>query len=165
MTGTPTQQITNQNGLRNLYYMINFLKHGFFNRRLGREQCWNDLISSGWQTGNIGAFFRLRNLLSYLMVRHTKADLVEIPPPIYTTTRINPSPSEIITVSATFRARVNARMQPRFLTNILLHFVYSTTPSFRVSGQILSQQLWKERLQDGKTVYFTPDKLNMRCGH
>ena len=62
MTGTPTKQIANKSKAANskitdlpksLYYLTNFLKHGFFNRRLGREQCWNDLISSGWQAGNM----------------------------------------------------------------------------------------------------------------
>ena len=99
MTGTPTQQIATHNSLKNLYYLTNFLKHGFFNRQLGREQCWNDLISSVWNNGNIAGFMRLTNLLSYLMVRHTKADLVEIPLPIYSSTRIELSQTEKITVS------------------------------------------------------------------
>ena len=28
MTGTPTSQIATQNGLKNLYYLANFLRHG-----------------------------------------------------------------------------------------------------------------------------------------
>lgn len=134
MTGTPTQQITNQNGLRNLYYLINFLKHGFFNRRLGREQCWNDLISSGWQSGHVGAFFRLSNLLSYLMVRHTKADLVEIPPPIYTTTTITLSPKEIITVSCYLPARWLRECSQDISQLLAIHF--STVQLHRFKYQI-----------------------------
>lgn len=117
MTGTPTQQIATSSGLRNLYYLTNFLKHGFFEQRLGREQSWNDLITSGWLADNVGPFFRLKNLLSYLMVRHTKSDLVEIPPPIYTKTHIDLSPSEIMTVSS---ARSLGRKDNAYLS-VALH--------------------------------------------
>ena len=58
MTGTPTQQIVTQNGLRNLFHMCNFLKHEFFSQRLGREQVWNALISTGWRAGDLSSFFR-----------------------------------------------------------------------------------------------------------
>lgn len=98
MTGTPTQQIATQTGLRNLYFLTNFLKHDFFNRQLGREKCWNNLISSGWQAGNLASFFRLKHLVSYLMVRHTKSDLAEIPPPVFSRTLISLSQSETTTV-------------------------------------------------------------------
>lgn len=98
MTGTPTQQIAAQTGLRNLYFLTNFLKHDFFNRQLGREKCWNNLISSGWQAGNLASFFRLKHLVSYLMVRHTKSDLAEIPPPVFSRTLISLSQSETTTV-------------------------------------------------------------------
>eukprot|EP00804_Cyclotella_cryptica_P023714 CCRYP_017271-RB/>CCRYP_017271-RB protein AED:0.03 eAED:0.03 QI:232/1/1/1/0.75/0.77/9/691/1469 len=97
MTGTPTQQIATQTGLRNLYFLTNFVKHDFFDRQLGREKCWNDLISSGWIAGSLASFFRLKQLVSYLMVRHTKADLVEIPPPIFSTTHIKLSQPETTT--------------------------------------------------------------------
>jgi hypothetical protein len=107
MTGTPTQQIATQNGLKNLYYLTNFLKHDFFNRQLGREKSWSDLISSGWQSGCIASFFRLKHLLSYLMVRHTKADLVEIPQPMYTAAQIKLSQSETTTVSRVFVSAVD----------------------------------------------------------
>lgn len=99
MTGTPTQQTASQSGLRNLYFLTNYLQHGFFSRKLGREQRWNQLISSGWNTGSIGAFFRLKNLFSYLMVRHTKADLAVIASPVYIKTLIDLSPREVVTVS------------------------------------------------------------------
>lgn len=97
MTGTPTPQISTQNGLRNLFHMSNFLKHDFFNQRLGGENDWNSLISSGWRLGHVSSFFRLKHLVSYLMVRHTKADLVEIPPPEYSMANIELSQAEIAT--------------------------------------------------------------------
>ncbi|KAL7538788.1 hypothetical protein ACHAXR_010846 [Thalassiosira sp. AJA248-18] len=94
MTGTPTQQIASQNGLRNLFHLANFLKHDFFSQRLGREKLWNRRISHPWKAGNLSAFFRLKHITSYLMVRHTKADLIEIPCPTYTTTLISLSQRE-----------------------------------------------------------------------
>jgi hypothetical protein len=97
MTGTPTPQISTQNGLKNLFHMSNFLKHDFFNQRLGGENDWNSLISSGWRLGHVSSFFRLKHLVSYLMVRHTKADLVEIPPPEYSMANIELSQAEIAT--------------------------------------------------------------------
>jgi SNF2 family DNA or RNA helicase len=58
MTGTPTQQIATQNGLKNLFHMSNFLKHEFFSQRLGREHAWNALLSTGWRGGDFSSFFR-----------------------------------------------------------------------------------------------------------
>ena len=99
MTGTPTQQVATQNGLRNLFAIANFLKHEYFNKFLGREKVWNCLIASGWKVGNVASFFRLKHLLSFFMVRHTKADLVEIPPPTYFSACIELSQPETTTVS------------------------------------------------------------------
>ncbi len=98
MTGTPTQQVATQSGVRNLYYLTNFLRHDFFSRRLGREKVWNSLIANGWRSGELSSFFRLKYIVSYLMVRHTKKDMIEIPPPVYSTTHINLSQSETTTV-------------------------------------------------------------------
>jgi len=62
MTGTPTKQLANKskNGSskvtdlpRSLYFLVNYIKHGFFSRQLGREVSWNDLINSGWQAGSM----------------------------------------------------------------------------------------------------------------
>jgi len=94
MTGTPTQQIAQQTGLRNLFFLQNFVKHNFFARELGKEKLWNSLINNGWKDECLASFYRLKHLLSYLMVRHTKNNLVEIPPPIYSTTSIVLSQSE-----------------------------------------------------------------------
>ena len=97
MTGTPTQQIATQNGLRSLFYLVNYLRHDFFLRRLGREKSWNDLITQPWKSESVASFFRLKHIISYLMVRHTKADLAEISPPLFSTKLINLSHSEIKT--------------------------------------------------------------------
>jgi len=94
MTGTPTNQIASQTGLRNLFFLQNFVKHNFFSRELGKEKLWNSLINNGWKDDHLASFYRLKHLLSFLMVRHTKDDLVELPPPIYLTTSINLSQSE-----------------------------------------------------------------------
>jgi len=97
MTGTPTQQISTSTGLRSLYFLANFLRHDFFSKRLGREKVWNSLINHGFKEGNVSCFFRLKHLISFLMVRHTKADLVEIPPPVYSTKLIGLSHQETTT--------------------------------------------------------------------
>ena len=84
MTGTPTQQVASQHGtvvLKSFFNLANFVKHDFFNKQLGREQDWNCLISQGWKGNKLVAFYRLKNLLSFLMIRHTKSDLKDIIPP------------------------------------------------------------------------------------
>ena len=150
------------------------MKHGFFSRQLGREVSWNDLINSGWQAGSMvgieaakknintssllysstfssqGSFFRLQNLMSFLMVRHTKADLIEIPTPVYSTTDVTLSPSETITVRL-----INIHFIINFFCFLssCCTFLHSTTQSFQVYVPTSSQHQWKEKLLDGKTVY------------
>lgn len=97
MTGTPTQQIGSQNGLRNLFYLANFLKHEFFSRQLGREHFWNELINRGWKEGHLSSFFRLKHMISFIMVRHTKSDLIEIPQPTFSIAHISLSKAETTT--------------------------------------------------------------------
>ena len=87
MTGTPTQQTANSSGLRNILGLVKFLKHDFFSARLGGDQVWNELITRMWNEGELSSFFRLRMLLSLLMVRHTKADIQEVPEPKYIKSR------------------------------------------------------------------------------
>ncbi|EJK74515.1 hypothetical protein THAOC_03799 [Thalassiosira oceanica] len=84
MTGTPTQQVARQHGtavLKSLFNLTNFVNHDFFSKRLGREQDWNALISQGWRENKLVSFYRLKHLLSFLMIRHTKGDLEDIIPP------------------------------------------------------------------------------------
>ncbi len=95
MTGTPTQQTANQSGLRNILGLVKFLKHDFFAARLGGDQVWTDLIARSWNEGNLSSFFRLRMLLSLLMVRHTKADIQEVPAPKYLKSYTRMSPEEL----------------------------------------------------------------------
>ena len=95
MTGTPTQQTANQSGLRNILGLVKFLKHDFFSARLGGDQVWNELIARTWNEGKLSSFFRLRMLLSLLMVRHTKADIQEVPEPKYIKSRTRMSIDEL----------------------------------------------------------------------
>lgn len=95
MTGTPTQQTANQNGLRNILGLVKFLKHDFFSARLGGDQVWNGLIARTWNEGKLSSFIRLRMLLSLLMVRHTKADIEEVPEPKYLKSRTRMSIEEL----------------------------------------------------------------------
>ena len=84
MTGTPTQQVARQHGavvLKSLFHLANFVHHDFFSKQLGREQDWNGLISQGWRENKLVSFYRLKHLLSFLMIRHTKSDLKDIIPP------------------------------------------------------------------------------------
>jgi len=77
MTGTPTPQTISQNGLSNLLGLMKFLNHGFFDG----DKVWQHYIVRCWNEGNVAAFFRLKSLLSLLMVRHTKRDIEELSPP------------------------------------------------------------------------------------
>jgi SNF2 family DNA or RNA helicase len=147
MTGTPTQQISSQNGLRQLFHLSNFLKHEFFARELGQEKTWTHLISRGWKDEKVASFFRLSHLLSFLMIRHTKADLVEIPPPIFSTSYISLSQSETTTYN-TLAAVIR--------TNLI-----TTSMEGRTSG-------WQDSLLNPRQSRFASEALtNLRvacCG-
>ena len=96
MTGTPTQQSMSQSGLRNILGLMKFLKHDFFSAKLGGDQLFSDLILRAWNEGHLCSFFRLRMMLSLLMVRHTKNDIEEIPPPRYIKTHTDMSQQELM---------------------------------------------------------------------
>ena len=95
MTGTPTQQTASESGLCNILGLLKFLKHDFFSAKLGGDAVWNDLIAKSWKDGNLTSFYRLQMLLSLLMVRHTKEDIEEIPPPLYVRTYTSMSRREL----------------------------------------------------------------------
>lgn len=97
MTGTPTKQTASQNGLNNMHGLLCFLQHDFFSARSGGDQVWKRHIAKSWTDGNLAAFFRLRSLLSLLMIRHTKLDIKELCPPQYDTTVIPMSPLQVTT--------------------------------------------------------------------
>ena len=119
----------------------------FFNRRLGRERVWDGLISKGWKAGDLSSFFRLKHVISYLMVRHTKNDLVEIPCPIHSTSLIELSQQE----STTYNTIVSA-----IRTNII-----TTSMEGKTSG-------WQDSLLNSRQSKFASEALtNLRvacCG-
>lgn len=94
-TGTPTPENQAQNGLANLLHLAEYLQHDFFSHRNGGEAIWNNLIVRAWNRGCLSAFFRLRSLLSLLMVHHTKADIDELPQPKKSTVRLPMSTEEV----------------------------------------------------------------------
>lgn len=83
MTGTPTRQVVSQSGLSSLLNLVHYLQHGFFSHRRGGAMVWQNMIARGWSRGMLSSFFRIRNLLALLMVRHTKLDIEELPFPRY----------------------------------------------------------------------------------
>mmetsp|Transcript_6959 Transcript_6959/g.11018 ORF Transcript_6959/g.11018 Transcript_6959/m.11018 type:complete len:735 (+) Transcript_6959:404-2608(+) len=97
MTGTPTRRTMTQSGLSSILNLMQYLQHGFFSRRLGGDVVWSHLIVRGWNRGLVSSFFRLRSLLSLLMVRHTKSDIEELPPPIFKVNVLPMSLEEVTT--------------------------------------------------------------------
>ena len=97
MTGTPTPQTTTQSGLMNVFNLMQYLQHDFFTRRHGGDITWNKLIVKSWNNGCVSAFFRLRSLLSMLMIRHIKSDISELPLPIFNTNTLSMGFEEVST--------------------------------------------------------------------
>jgi SNF2 family DNA or RNA helicase len=100
MTGTPTPQTASSSGLSNLKGLMRFLQHDFFSLRLEGDTIWQGSIVRSWNSGNLAAFFRLHSLLSLLMVRHTKLDIDELPPPNFRTTMLTMSADEVASYNA-----------------------------------------------------------------
>jgi hypothetical protein len=97
MTGTPTKQTSSQTGLSNILNLMKYLNHDFFSRRQSGDVVWNQLIMRGWNRGFLSSFFRMKSLFTLLMVRHTKNDIEELPPPTYKTTILPMSQEEVST--------------------------------------------------------------------
>jgi SNF2 family DNA or RNA helicase len=97
MTGTPTRQTASQTGLSNILGLMRYLQHDFFSRRREGENVWQNMIARNWNHGHLSAFARLRSLLSLLMVRHTKMDIEELPPPHFRTSVLPMSYEEVTT--------------------------------------------------------------------
>ena len=97
MTGTPTRQTLTQSGLSNILGLMGYLRHDFFSRRRDGESVWQSMIVRSWNQGHLASFFRLKSLLSFLMVRHTKLDIVELAPPKYQTTILPMTYEEVTT--------------------------------------------------------------------
>ena len=99
MTGTPTKHGTGAIG--QIFALLSFLQHDFFTQRCDGESHWRNSIARPWKLGDLSGFFRLRSLLSVLMKRHTKADIVELPPaPLQTCTAVPMSSSEVETYNS-----------------------------------------------------------------
>jgi hypothetical protein len=81
MTGTPTKQSGSE--LNQVKGLLSFLQHDFFGRKLDGAKWWRSGISKPWSEGSLVAYFRLKSLLCLLMKRHTKLDLVDLPPPLF----------------------------------------------------------------------------------
>lgn len=97
MTGTPTPQTSSQSGLMNVLNLMQYLQHDFFTRRHGGDVTWNKLIVKSWNTGFVSSFFRLRSLLSMLMIRHVKSDISELPLPTFSTNTLSMGFEEVST--------------------------------------------------------------------
>jgi SNF2 family DNA or RNA helicase len=95
MTGTPTKQNAAQIG--QLRGLMRFLQHEFFTTRLEGDIVWKRNIAKCWRDGDLVAFFRLRSLLGFLMKRHTKLDIAELPPPVFHKTEVKMSYIEATT--------------------------------------------------------------------
>jgi SNF2 family DNA or RNA helicase len=97
MTGTPTRQTLSQTGLSSILNLLQYLQHSFFERKKDGDTVWQTLITRGWNRGHLSSFYRVQNLLSLLMVRHTKMDIEELPLPTYKTTILPMSGDEVTT--------------------------------------------------------------------
>ena len=97
MTGTPTRQVVSHSGLSSILNLLGYLQHGFFSHRHDGSSVWQSLIARAWSRGMLSAFFRLRRLLSLLMLRHTKMDIKELPLPKYQSTILPMSTEEMKT--------------------------------------------------------------------
>lgn len=104
MTGTPTQQTASQNGLSNMHGLMQFLQHDFFTPRKDGDKVWKRQIARNWKDGHLASFFRLKALLSLIMIRHTKLDIEELSLPIYNTAVVPLSPPEITTYNTVVSA-------------------------------------------------------------
>ena len=97
MTGTPTRQTATQNGLSNIHGLMGYLQHDFFSSRRDGLTTWQNMVVRSWNTGYLASFFRTVSLLKLFMVRHTKNDIEELPPPEFCTTTIKMSGEEVTT--------------------------------------------------------------------
>lgn len=95
LTGTPTKQ--NSPKISQFRGLMNFLQHNFFTARLNGDTFWRRNLVNCWRDGHLVSFFRLRSLLGFLMKRHTKFDIAELPPPDFVKSIIAMSFSEATT--------------------------------------------------------------------
>jgi SNF2 family DNA or RNA helicase len=112
MTGTPTKHNAAQLG--QMRGLMRFLQHDFFTSRLDGDTFWKTRIVKGWKDGEMASFFRLHYLLRFLMRRHTKMNIIEIPPPIFSKSVIETSYVE----ANTYNTLVSAVQMNLLLTSM-----------------------------------------------
>ncbi|KAG2839377.1 hypothetical protein PC116_g6822 [Phytophthora cactorum] len=93
MTGTPTPNTLQSADLRFMHGLLVFLRNKPFGQPDGRA--WTKAIARPFEKNEPIGFYRLQNVLSRIMMRHTKESIREIlPEPIRHTVYIDPTPSE-----------------------------------------------------------------------
>jgi SNF2-related domain len=112
MTGTPTKHNSTQ--LNQMRGLMRFLRHDFFTSRLGGNSLWKMRVVRGWKDGSMASFFRLYNLLCFLMRRHTKLNIIELPSPVFFKSRIETSYIE----ANTYNTLVSAVQMNLLLTSM-----------------------------------------------
>ena len=105
MTGTPTPNTnsSSQSGLKSIFGLIHFLKQNPVDK-----DCFQSFICQPWNEGLLVSFVRLHYMLSRIMIRHTKLDVV-LPRPELRTTLVDMSPNEILsynTIVSTTRMNI-----------------------------------------------------------
>ncbi|OQR97757.1 F-box protein [Thraustotheca clavata] len=92
MTGTPTRNIAQSDGLRHLHSLLRFVR----DRPYGAidDRAWVQAIAKPFESREVVGYIRLQQLLNRIMLRHVKSDITSIPPPKRFTTFIEPSPLE-----------------------------------------------------------------------
>ena len=112
MTGTPTKQNATQLG--QVRGLMRFLQHEFFTSRLNGDILWKTRIAKGWKDGEMASFFRLNNLLRFLMRRHTKLSIEELPSPLFYKSKVETSCVE----ANTYNTLVSAVQMNLLLTSM-----------------------------------------------
>ncbi|CAM9313431.1 unnamed protein product [Hapterophycus canaliculatus] len=90
MTGTPTPTTSADVALRNLSNLLTFLREGEY------SPDWRRSVRGPFMANRPEGHDRLRRLLSEVMIRHTKADLSSIPPPVRESALLNMSQQETL---------------------------------------------------------------------
>ncbi|RHY43346.1 hypothetical protein DYB30_007085 [Aphanomyces astaci] len=92
MTGTPTPHVAQSDGLRHLHGLLRFLQELPYGA--DDDKPWIHAIAKPFEAKCIKGYLRLEQLLNRIMLRHVKADVTSIPPPIFITTVVDPTPVE-----------------------------------------------------------------------
>ncbi|CAN0031506.1 unnamed protein product, partial [Ectocarpus sp. 4 AP-2014] len=90
MTGTPTPTTSADAALRNLSNLLNLLREKEYSPE------WRRNVRGPFVANKPEGRERLRRLLKEVMIRHTKADLLSIPPPVRESALLNMSQQETL---------------------------------------------------------------------